>query len=62
MRKIKITYGDGVIIKAIIDTCYGIYDIQNICSRHSIYDWNIIKIEWIQEADEANIVDKTQSL
>lgn len=62
MRKIKITYNDVGVIRAVIENCYGIYDIHSVCLRNNIYDVNIIKIEWIQEANETNIVDKTQQL
>lgn len=58
-RKIKITYLNYGTVKAVIDNCQGIWDIHNVCNRNSIYDNDILKIEWILEAESFNTFDNT---
>ena len=60
MKRIKITYLDNGIVKSVIDYYNGLYDIQNVCLKHNVYDWNLISIEVVMTADENNTIDYTK--
>lgn len=59
-RKIKITFYQYGIVKAVIDNCQGIWDISNVCAKNSIFDIDILSIEWLMQPNENQIIDVSQ--
>jgi hypothetical protein len=58
--KIKVTYTDGIVVRAKIIEVNTVFDIADQCSTLSIFDSDFIKAERIFEADPHNIMDMTQ--
>ena len=59
-KKIRITYNGFGIISAIIIEINGWYDLENSLNMNGIDGDQILKIELVIEASEANTFDKTK--